>query len=286
MCICMWYAATARVRSSVERRSSAREREEAEATRELGEATRQPTWRSRRRHMTCVRAPGSFSLPGVPFGGFLCAGHAPRAWQRRAALHAASLAALVLPLRVRVQPGLWVVMELRHLHKLPLPFSSSPSIPLVTCRFGDAYKRRRYSTPPRRRQRVVPSASNAFLGADGSIAALRTMAIAAACAPSIHKPLRPPFGHAGQGWVSAAKYARLPRCGCRQLVRGVRRAVVRLPRLPATLFCTRSALRHWAAYWQTEGRVCLGHGALRRDAGHGVEGPACESLPRRRRRRH
>ena len=70
MCICMWYAATARVRSSVERRSSAREREEAEATRELGEATRQPTWRSRRRHMTCVRAPGSFSLPGVPFGGF------------------------------------------------------------------------------------------------------------------------------------------------------------------------------------------------------------------------
>ena len=68
----MWYAATARVRSSVERRSSAREREEAEATRELGEATRQPTWRSRRRHMTCVRAPGSFSLPGVPFGGFLC----------------------------------------------------------------------------------------------------------------------------------------------------------------------------------------------------------------------
>ena len=164
-------------------------------------------------------------------------------------------------------------------------YSSSPSIPLVTCRFGDAYKRRRYSTPPRRRQRVVPSASNAFLGADGSIAALRTMAIAAACAPSIHKPLRP-FGHAGQGWVSAAKYARLPRCGCRQLVRGVRRAVVRLPRLPATLFCTRSALRHWAAYWQTEGRVCLGHGALRRDAGHGVEGPACESLPRRRRRRH
>ena len=143
-------------------------------------------------------------------------------------------------------------MELRHLHKLPLPFSSSPSIPLVTCRFGDAYKRRRYSTPPRRRQRVVPSASNAFLGADGSIAALRTMAIAAACAPSIHKPLRP-FGHAGQGWVSAAKYARLPRCGCRQLVRGVRRAVVRLPRLPATLFCTSSALRHWAAYWQTRG---------------------------------
>ena len=116
MCICMWYAATARVRSSVERRSSAREREEAEATRELGEATRQPTWRSRRRHMTCVRAPGSFSLPGVPFGFFCCAGHAPRAWQRRAALHAAPLAALVLPLRVRVQPGLWVVMELRHLH--------------------------------------------------------------------------------------------------------------------------------------------------------------------------
>ena len=185
-----------------------------------------------------------------------------------------------------MQPGLWLVMELRHLQqrsgsRAGSSFSSSPSIPLVTCRFGDAYKRRRYSTPPRRRQRVVPSASNAFLGADGSIAALRTMAIAAACAPSIHKPLRP-FGHAGQGWVSAAKYARLPRCGCRQLVRGVRRAVVRLPRLPATLFCTRSALR------QRTGRpsVCLGHGALRRDAGHGVEGPACESLPRRRRRRH
>lgn len=47
-------------------------------------------------------------------------------------------------------------------------YSSSPSIPLVTCRFGDAYQRRRYSTPPRRRQRVVLSASNAFLGADGS----------------------------------------------------------------------------------------------------------------------
>ena len=87
MCICMWYAATARVRSSVERRSSAREREEAEATRELGEAGRQPTWRSRRRQMTCVRAPGSFSLPGVPLVVFFFAGHAPR--ELGSALHAA-----------------------------------------------------------------------------------------------------------------------------------------------------------------------------------------------------
>ena len=122
----------------------------------------------------------------------------------------------------------------------------------MTCRFGDAYKRRRYSTPPRRssgsfHRLQMPSSEPTAL------AALRTMAIAAACAPSIHKPLRPPFGHAGQGWVSAAKYARLPRCGCRQLVRGARRAVVRLPRLPATLFCTRSALRHWAAYLADRG---------------------------------